>query len=92
MTKHHTGHCCADGSHIEDFNLTKTGHMRHKAVHSRANIHMLDRLGRMNGTRHQQVLPKVFALGRTAFFIAVMQAGHKLHVTRVALAEGRPVT
>ena len=53
---------------------------------------MLDRLGRMNGACHQQVLPEVFTLGGATLFIAVMQAGHKLHFARVALAEACPVT
>lgn len=48
---------------------------------------MLDRLGGMNSTGHQEVLPKVFTLGRAALFIAVIQVGDKLHITREAMSD-----
>ena len=53
---------------------------------------MLERLDRINGTRHQQVLPKIFTLSRATFFVTVMQAGHEFHGARVVLVEACPVT
>src|ERR1035437_5243989 len=78
-------------SDIEHLDLTKAGHVGDKPAHKGSDIHVLVRFTLKNFSCYQQILPEVFALRRSAFFVPVMQAGQQFKTSAVARAEATEI-